>query len=85
MLSEGIVASPLHVNNLSTIQVLTDSVHHSRMKHIPVQHFWIRNEIAEEKTIKPQYTSTEWMPADCLTKPLTPAFVERHRAMMGLL
>lgn len=77
--------SPLHLDNQSTIQVLNDAVHHSRMKHIPVQEFWIRNEVANEKNIEVHYLPTELMPADILTKPLPQIFVKRHHATMGLL
>lgn len=77
--------SPLHIDNQSTIQGLNDAVNHSRMKHIPVQEFWIRNEVSVLKTIEVFHLPTEHMPADLLTKALTPLFVNRHRATMGLL
>lgn len=77
--------TPLHVDNMSTIQVLNDAVHHSRMKHIPVQEFWIRNEIVNEKTIQPVYQDTQHLCADMMTKALSRIYVNRHRATMGLL
>lgn len=79
------IPSPLHIDNQSTIQVLNDTVHHSRMKHIPVQEFWIRNEISSEKTIQTFYMPTEHLPADMMTKPLPRILVQRHRPNMGLL
>ncbi len=76
--------SPLWVDNQSTIQVLNDSVHHSRMKHIPVQEFWIRHKVAKEKVMDVHYCPTEEMPADIFTKALSRALVEQHRSFMGL-
>ena len=77
--------SPLHVDNQSTIQVLNDAVHQSRMKHIPVAEFWIRNEVAKLKTISVHYLPTADMPADLLTKALPRQLVVEHRRRMGLL
>ena len=77
--------SPLGIDNQSTIQVLNDTVHHSRMKHIPVAEFWIRDEVSKVKSISVHHLRTDSMPADLLTKPLTRELVERHRQAMGLL
>ena len=77
--------SPLGIDNQSTIQVLNDTVHHSRMKHIPVQEFWIRNEISNAKSISTFYVPTLEMVADLLTKPLARPLVIRHREAMGLM
>lgn len=76
--------SPLHIDNQSTIQGLNDTVHHSRMKHIAIAQFWIRNEVTEGN-IEMHYCPTAHMPADLLTKPLTKFFVQRHRKTMGLM
>jgi hypothetical protein len=76
--------SPLWVDNQSTIQVLNDAVHHSRMKHISVQEFWIRDEVSKVKSIEVHYMPTEEMPADIFTKALSPALVVKHRSFMGL-
>ena len=42
---------------------------HARTKHIDVAAHYIR-ELAEDQKIKVQYIPTDWMLADCLTKPL---------------
>lgn len=76
--------SPLHVDNQSTIQVLNDSVQNSRMKHITLDEFWIRDQVAEKKTISIHYCPTNVMPADLLTKALPRIAVEGHRQRMGL-
>jgi hypothetical protein len=80
-----VTPSPLHVDNQSTIQVLNDAVHHSRMKHITVNEFWIRNEISKLKNISVHYLPTDVMPADLLTKALPRQLVEDHRRRMGLV
>ena len=76
--------SPLFVDNQSAIQVLKDAVHHSRMKHIPIAEFWIRDEVSRVKSISVHYCPTASMPADLLTKPLSVAGVNTHRTAMGL-
>ena len=76
--------SPVFVDNTSTIQVLNDSVQKSNMRHITVQEYWIRDEIAKFHTISVHYCPSEEMPADLLTKPLSGPLVVKLRELMGL-
>ena len=76
--------SPLFIDNQGCINGLKDVVALSRMKHIPVAEFWIRDEVSKVGSISVHHLRTSDMPADLLTKPLTREFVEKHRQTMGL-
>ena len=56
-------------DNQSTIALAHNPINYGRMKHINIQHHFIR-ECMENRTICLEYLSTERMMADALTKAL---------------
>ena len=76
-------ATPLMCDNQGCIALAKNPKHHSRTKHIDVQHHFIREKV-EEEVIELMYCATEHMVADVLTKSLGR---ERHEMLiqaMGL-
>ena len=67
----GIQKAPMILfnDNQGAQQLIKNSVHHNRSKHIDIRYFFIK-EAFENKVIDPKYLSTENMLADVLTKPL---------------
>ena len=62
-------ATTIMCDNQGCIAIAKNPKHHSRTKHIDVQHHFIREAI-EEKVIDLKYCATEHMVADVLTKAL---------------
>lgn len=69
-LAEPVTQIPLHVDNCSGIDLAKDHAYRARTKHIDVRYHYIRQEV-QNRRIKLEYLSTEEMPADGLTKPLS--------------
>jgi hypothetical protein len=71
-------------DNQGCISLGKNPTHHSRSKHIEVQHHYIREKI-EDGIVSVEYCPTQEMVADVLTKGLAK---DRHRALiqeMGLI
>ena len=62
-------AITLHENNQSTIQIVNNSGHHGRTKHIDVRYHFL-NELVEQQMFRVVYTDTRHQVADIFTKPL---------------
>lgn len=77
-------ATPMMMDNQSAIAVTKNPEHHGRMKHIDIQHHWIREKV-RDRDIVVKYLPTEEMTADILTKALPRALVERHRLGLGVM
>lgn len=60
----------IHNDNQGAQELVRNTGYHPRTKHIDVRHHFIRESYAKER-IKLEYTPTEEMPADMLTKGLT--------------
>jgi hypothetical protein len=70
-------------DNQGTIKLAQNPVEHTRTKHIDIRYHFIRDSVKDGET-ELVYVPTEEMPADVLTKALTP---EKHRKcceMMGM-
>ncbi len=70
-------------DNQGSISLAKNPIHHSRTKHIDIQHHFIREKL-ENGEIELKYCATEDMVADVLTKALAK---ERHQTLtkaMGL-
>lgn len=76
-------ASPLCMDNQSSINVSKNPEHHGRMKHLDLRTYWLRDTV-ESGHIKPNYIPTGQMVADALTKPLPSVKVAYCRDMMGI-
>ena len=76
--------STLHIDNQSTIQATKNPEHHGHMKQLDLRFFWLRDNV-EWKKISLEFTRTEQMPADILTKALPKVKIELFSRMMGIM
>lgn len=77
-------ATTLYLDNQSAIRVGKNPEHHSRMRHIAVKYFWLRDQVAE-KVFNMEYISTSLMRSDVLTKPLEIVAHKRVCSLLGLV
>lgn len=76
-------ATIIYCDNQGAIALAKDPRHHSRTKHIAIQHHWIRERIID-KELDLHYISTNRQMADGLTKFLSRAAFEAFRDALGL-
>lgn len=76
-------ATKLMSDNQGCIALAKNPTHHSRTKHIDVQHHFICEKI-KDKVIELEYCPIEHMVADVLTKGLAKVKHERFVEKMGL-
>ena len=76
-------AMPIMCDNQGCIALAKNPKHHSRTKHIDVQHHFIREKL-EQGIIALKYCPTQAMVADVLTKALARPRHEMLREAMGL-
>ncbi|XP_076658375.1 uncharacterized protein LOC143362255 [Halictus rubicundus] len=76
-------ATTVHCDNQSAIKLSTNSVYHSRSKHIDIR-YHITREAQEDAIIKVQYLPTDLMCADVLTKPLSKIKHEKCVNMLNI-
>ena len=76
-------AMPIMCDNQGCIALAKNPKHHSRTKHIDVQHHFIREKL-EEGVVILKYCPTEIMVADVLTKALARPRHEKLRVVLGL-
>ena len=80
-MQEGLTS--IHCDNQRCMALAKNPTHHSRTKHIDVQHYFIREKL-ENQEICLKYCLTDDMIANVLTKPLAK---DRHQTLtkaMGL-
>lgn len=70
-------------DNTSSLKMIKNDEFHSRIKHIDVQHHFIR-ELMERKKISINYASIKDMLADDFIKSLLASVFEKHRMLMGM-
>src|SRR5579871_1376316 len=73
----------IQIDNQSYIVLAKNPEHHARIKHIDIQHYFIREKV-ENNQVELIYCSTEEMKADILTKPLSKNKYNKFRNMMGI-
>jgi hypothetical protein len=74
----------IQCNNQGTLQLIKHPISSQRSKHIDISHHFVR-ERAMRGGIKFEYCATDRMPADFLTKALTPAKFESCRQIIGVV
>ena len=75
--------SLLRMDNQSAIAVSKNLEHHSKMKHLSLCLFWLRDAV-EDGLITPTFVPTQEMAADIFTKALDQFKVQRCAEMLGL-
>ena len=75
--------STLFVDNNSAIAVAKNPEKFSRVKHIDLRLYWLKEKVGEG-IVHPVHCPTADMPADLLTKALASAKVSHLRQLMGL-
>lgn len=70
-------------DNESSIKLVQNAEQHSRMKHIDVQHHYIRS-LVDDGELVVEWVATKDMLADGLTKALTKDLFKEHRRQLGL-
>jgi hypothetical protein len=75
--------SLLRMDNQSAIAVSKNPEHHSKMKHLSLRLFWLRDAV-QDGLITPTFVSTSDMAADIFTKALDRFKVDRCATMLGL-
>ena len=71
----------IHSDSQGAIALTKNPGSHSRTKHIAIQHHFVREQVEIDQVVF-KWIPTEDMPADLLTKPLSP---ERHRHLLPML
>jgi hypothetical protein len=76
----------IQCDNKQTIKLVTKQLAqlHTRLRHVDIHNHWLRQE-AEKKTIEVEYTPTDQMLADGLTKVLSNTSFEAFRQQLGLV
>ena len=75
--------SLLRMDNQSAIAVSKNPEHHSKMKHLALRLFWLRDAV-QEGLIAPSFVTTHEMAADIFTKALDKFKVQNCSSMLGL-
>jgi len=75
--------SLLRMDNQSAIAVSKNPEHHSKMKHLSLRLFWLRDAV-QDGLIAPTFVSTQEMAADIFTKALDRSKLQNCTGMLGL-
>ena len=67
--SESLSDAKVFNDNMGAQRLAENPIFHARSKHIDIRHQFVR-ETMQNKQIKLEHISTEYMAADILTKPL---------------
>jgi hypothetical protein len=75
---------PIYCDNTSSISISKNSVMHSKMKHIPIKHHFLWEQVSE-KNIRVEYVGTKEQVADIFKKPLPREAFEYLRQRLGVI
>lgn len=85
---EEVVGEPqmpiLYCDNLPTIDIIYNTKHHSKAKHINIRYFFVRNDMVKAGRLKVEHIPGEDQLADILTKQLPYDKYQRLRKDIGL-
>lgn len=81
---DGTNPTSLMSDNQSCIKLVHNPILHARMKHIDIQHHFIR-EASSAKEIQVGYIPTKYQPANFLTKPLALLPFTENRRCVGIV
>jgi hypothetical protein len=70
-------------DNQGALRLVANPEFYSRLKHIDVQHHYVR-ELLEDGTITVDYVQILEMAVDCLTKPLKRLYLRANLEILGL-
>lgn len=73
----------LYCDNMSVVHISKNIVQHSRIKHIDIQHHFMKD-LVEEKIISLDHISTDKQLADIFPKALYVIQFENFRSTLGL-
>jgi hypothetical protein len=71
-------------DNLSAIHLAQNPIHHGCVKHVAIEHHWIREHV-QDGTFKMKHVYTSNMIANILTKNLSKTPFSKFRNMIGLI
>ena len=74
----------INCDNTSTINMSKNLVTHSKTKHIPIKHRFLR-ELVSQKAVKLEYVDTKEEFDNIFTKPLPNESFEHLRQKMGVI
>ena len=73
----------IYCDNTSAINISKNPVQHSRIKHIEIRHYFIR-ELVEDDTLTFEFIHTDDQKADLFTKPLDSKYFKFFRLNIGV-
>jgi hypothetical protein len=74
----------IYEDNKGCIEISKNDVHSSRMKHVDIKYFFIREKVASKEVKLESIPGTD-NPSDIMTKPLPQASFEKYRTRMGIM
>jgi hypothetical protein len=83
LIERTLYATIIYCDNQGAITLVKDPKFHPQTRHIAIQHYWVREEIAEQ-IVDLEYIQTSKQVADSLTKALPKDSFEAYRGALGL-
>ena len=74
----------IHCDNISAISLSKNPVQHSKVNHIPIKYYYLREQAAS-KNIRLEYIPTQEKVVDIFTKPLNRDVFEHLKKKLGVI